>query len=101
MCSTWSRIATLGVVPYLAITVDAASIVAVDADVVASEDEARSVVLELDVVGIVAPVVKILGELVALSVTCAVSTRTICSDVPTILLASRLLHHSRRDSVSS
>lgn len=36
---------------------------AVDSDVISSQDEASGVVLELDVVRIVAPIVEVFGEL--------------------------------------
>jgi hypothetical protein len=69
--STWSGCAhggtcglvSLVVVPDLAVAIDATRAVAIDAYVIASQNESGGVVLELDVVVVVPPVFEILGEL--------------------------------------
>jgi len=55
--STDSGVPPLVVVPQLAIAIDAASAKPIDPDMIASDDEPSSVVLELDVIGVIAPVV--------------------------------------------
>lgn len=56
-CSTNGIVASLVVIPKLAVAIDAASAVAVNANVVASDHEPSGVILEFNVIGVVAPVV--------------------------------------------
>lgn len=66
--TAWLRIACFCSIPGIAIAVNAPCSVAVNLDVVSSEHERSPMVLEGDVVGIVAPVVDIVREL-SLSIT--------------------------------
>ena len=57
------RVTLLGIVPGIAVAVDASGAVAIDGDIVAADDEAGVVVLEGNGVGVVAPVREVVGEL--------------------------------------
>jgi hypothetical protein len=53
----------LGIVPRIAVAVYLSSAVSLDCNVVASNDETSVVVLEADRIGVVAPVVEVIGQL--------------------------------------
>lgn len=61
-CSAHSLIPSFIVVPYLSISMDPACTVAVDTDVLSRKHESRSMILEFDVVVVMAPVFDVLGE---------------------------------------
>lgn len=88
----WShgRVSSFSVVPELAVAIDATSAITINADVFARQNEASGMVLELDVVRIVAPVVQVLGEQpLALPVDCYVVYNGIKTTVDVICVTSR------------
>lgn len=57
------RLVSLIVVPDLAVTIDTTSAMAIDPNVVSSQNESSCVILEFDMIGIVTPIFEIFGEL--------------------------------------
>jgi hypothetical protein len=61
-CSSFGLVSLI-VIPDLAITIDAASTMAVDPYVISSQDKSSCMILEFDVIGVVPPVLEIFREL--------------------------------------
>jgi hypothetical protein len=57
--SSWLCICFLSIVPRIAVSIDAASTIAINVNALASDDEAGVVILESNGIRVVSPVVKI------------------------------------------